>query len=66
MRGSIEVRKMIDLLILEQGVGVGTAKSGLVQLPEGAFVWHGHNMSAFFHIKKKPEEDIHSLLFMVT
>lgn len=38
-------------------------KSGLVQLPEGAFVCKGHNMDAFFHIKRTAEEEIHSLLF---
>lgn len=37
---------MTDLEILEQ-----KRKSGLVQLPEGAFVGLGHNMYAFSHIK---------------
>lgn len=44
----------------KEGVGE-RKKSRLVQLPEGAFVWHGHNMNAFFHIKTQ-EEEIHSPL----
>lgn len=63
MRGSEEIKKMIDLLVLElKKKGWGKRKkSGPVQLPEGAFVWHGHNMNAFFHIKTQ-EEEIHSPL----
>lgn len=44
---------MTDLEILEQKQKKKERerKSGLVQLPEGAFVWPGHNVYAFSDIK---------------